>query len=1115
MQRSHWRGSSSCLTWSAVVLAAALGTSDVAEGQRSGRGPFGGRRFSDPGAFLPALLDAEFVKQLDLSKEQWAKIEEIRSQFGPLFRPGVSDEERRKGMKELDEEAVAILNDEQKKIWEKRKSAVLAQAKEEPQDGGRQAPADAQPSADDKKTKTNAEPRKIIRTESPPAHGGAETVASFSAPEGESSSSTPNGPRLSFNFQAAPWTQVLELFAKTADLTLDLTSTPPGTFTYRDTRSYTPTEALDVLNGYLLPRGYILVRRDRFLVCLSVADGIPPNLAPQIGVDELPLRGKNELVSLIIPVRGLQADQVIDEVRQLLGPQGRASALKNTNSIVVTDVGSHVRRIHALLTEESAIDNRDTAVKAIPLKYVTASEAERMVRRLFGLNPSSTSAAGPAATPQQPQFGGPQGGPWGWRGFRRDRGDREGDPDQQQQPPVAPPVAAQQPVAGASQFANKIHVAADNRTNHLLVTASASLIRVVEEAVQAIDTDVDAAGNPVRRVDEQLSLKIYTVPSGDIANIANTINTIIPGVVLGQDAKLGKLHVQATAAEHKDVAQLIEQLGGEGSSSVAVIHLQKMEPVPLANTLNNLYSKEGARAPMVEADPLGRRLLVRGTPDQILQVRTILAGLGEGDGADRGRGDRGTVRSLTLGGRDPDEFLPLLKDAWSATRRNPIRISVPSRPKPIRDRSVPGAERRRTDANDPLGDAPSKEAGLIRPARFASKTTDAEQKESSEDEQAADDEETTSSAETPPVSMQVVGDQLIITSDDPTALDRMEELYERLSAAVPARTKWHVFYLRSADATDAAQMIERLMPASNVAATTRTGDGLLGTVAGGISNIGRGIMNMSGLNQTLSGSQMLRVVTDVRANALFVTGPSDQVAEVEQILEVLDASELPESLRDRVPRTIPVEFADVEEVADVVETVFKDAMTPDNPIAAAQRGGGFNPLMMLMGGGGQAPNGRRTPSVQLTVGVDRRTNHLIVSCNDSLFQQIETLVKGIDERAMRSRQTVRVVKLDQADPTLVQQTLGTLMPKVTVGATRRSRRPAGAAAPNAPGPLVPGQPVPAAGSSSAPAAGDAMRDAFMQRMFFERARRGEGGGGRPEGERGGEGGGRRFRPGGQ
>ena len=292
-------------------------------------------------------------------------------------------------------------------------------------------------------------------------------------------------------------------------------------------------------------------------------------------------------------------------------------------------------------------------------------------------------------------------------------------------------------------------------------------------------------------------------------------------------------------------------------------------------------------------------------------------------------------------------------------------------------------------------------------------------------------------------------------------------------------------------------------------------------MAGGFRSFGRGLMDVSGLNQTLSGSQQLRIVTDIRSNALFVSGPSDQVNEVEQILEVLDAAELPQSLRDRVPREIAVEYADVEEVAEVVESVFKDAMTPEAPVMPTGGGGGrggrggFNPLAMLMGAA-QGQSGGRQNGVKLTVGIDRRTNHLIVSCNDSLFQQIKTLVEGIDDRAKKSRQTVRVIKLDQADPTLVQQTLGSLMPKVTVGATQRSRRtapPNAGATPGAPGTSTPNSNQPNNDASDVPGGDAAMREIFRQRM--QAGQFGGGGNGGRFGGGGGRRGGGRSRSQGQ
>jgi len=67
-------------------------------------------------------------------------------------------------------------------------------------------------------------------------------------------------------------------------LTLDLTDTPPGYFSYFDSRSQTPAEAIDLLNGYLLPRGFVLLRRDQFLVTLKPDNNMLAKLIPTIEV---------------------------------------------------------------------------------------------------------------------------------------------------------------------------------------------------------------------------------------------------------------------------------------------------------------------------------------------------------------------------------------------------------------------------------------------------------------------------------------------------------------------------------------------------------------------------------------------------------------------------------------------------------------------------------------------------------------------------------------------------------------------------------------------------------------------------------------------------------------
>ena len=177
-------------------------------------------------------------------------------------------------------------------------------------------------------------------------------------------------------------------------------------------------------------------------------------------------------------------------------------------------------------------------------------------------------------------------------------------------------------------------------------------------------------------------------------------------------------------------------------------------------------------------------------------------------------------------------------------------------------------------------------------------------------------------------------------------------------------------------------------------------------------------------------------------------------------------------------------------------------MTPDPQAQQGGNGQRFNPLAMLMGGGQGGSGGRKDPGVQLSIGVDRRTSHLIVACNESLFRQIESLVKSIDERARDARQTVRVMHLETADPTLVSSTLTSLIPKVTITATRggANRRNQGGEQPGA------------GGGAQPP---DAVRDPqLIQRMQQGQEGRnrggGTGGGGqRPNFGNGGGGGGQR------
>ena len=142
--------------------------------------------------------------------------------------------------------------------------------------------------------------------------------------------------RLKFSFRFQPWADVLEWFAEQSNLSLVLDAPPPGTFNYTDTREYTVPEAIDLINGVLLTKGYTLIRRDRMLMVLNVGDGLPADLIPRVEVDELDERGRFELVSVVFPLEGRDAAEVETEIKPLLGPHGKTAVLPKTRQLLVT-----------------------------------------------------------------------------------------------------------------------------------------------------------------------------------------------------------------------------------------------------------------------------------------------------------------------------------------------------------------------------------------------------------------------------------------------------------------------------------------------------------------------------------------------------------------------------------------------------------------------------------------------------------------------------------------------------------------------------------------------------------------------------------------------------------
>lgn len=824
------------------------------------------------------------------------------------------------------------------------------------------------------------------------------TLAETSPAVAESPENTPakvkSQATLQFSFRDAAWERVFGWLAEKANLTLDLTDLPPGTFNYQDGREHTIAEAMDAINGYLLPRGYVTLRRNQFLVVLKTDNPILPNLIPTVPATDLDDYGNNELLRILVPVNGFKPSEVAEQIQQFLGTFGKASPVDASNAVLLQGFGKSLRIAEAILSSAQAPATDDALTfRSFPLKHISAADAERQIQKLFGLGTSPFAAS---LARRESYF------------QRRQDGDDENRDEQRSAP--APLM---------QHLAMNMKVSSLARTNSLLVAATPSAIKLVEGILLSIDVRPEE-GEAEFLDDSTPILKVYTVTEADEDDVAETINAILPGVVLNEDGRHDSVHVYATAREHKEVEQLIKMIdqGGAGGG-VEVISLYRTDPYQMSELLSSLFENEDRDdRPVITPELRSRSLVVRATSSQMAEIKKTLSAYGETNSfRDEIAGSNtkaSRFRKITVPNGRAEWIARAVKEVLSEDEQfeNPIRVVVPGEvsKSPIeRTSSGDSIRTKRVPLSDDSREIPISEPGAIRTAEIKDITVATATEAACDGEQPAE----SPTPQRPRVTIEVRDGELFMYSNDGQALDEIEETIRELVRQMPNRTNWTVFYLRAATASETATQLAQLLRDETD------------------PYIGVGLP--TGRESSLPiGVQTVRLIPDSRTNAIFISGPESKILEAERFLELLDTNELPQSLRDRLPRTIPVEHADVNEVATMVRELYKDYLEDPNARRREEdrRRDDDRRTRVNVERQGDRP---QDVGIRLTLTVDTRTSELIVSCNETLFEQIQELVKTRDAAALATKPQVQILTLDPQATQSIAESLNALSTKISVG----------------------------------------------------------------------------------
>ena len=285
-----------------------------------------------------------------------------------------------------------------------------------------------------------------------------------------------NFDELSLNFRNAPLEMVLNYLSDAAGFIIVMDTQVRGNVSVISSHPMTRNEAVDLLNAVLNKNGYAAIRDGRTLTILDKNDAKTRNIPVKTSNNPDSIPNNAEIVTQIIPIRFVEARQLVTDLSSFVSPQATIVANEAGNSIVVTDTQSNIRHLTEIIKAIDSSAEGETEIRVFHLTHASPTDVASELGQIF---PTSGTSGGQVQTPFR--FGGGGGGTGG------------GGPGQF----IARMMAAN---AGGStggsqnsriQKQTQVVAVADPRTSSVVVTASKDLMQEIAGMMEQLDVPSD------------------------------------------------------------------------------------------------------------------------------------------------------------------------------------------------------------------------------------------------------------------------------------------------------------------------------------------------------------------------------------------------------------------------------------------------------------------------------------------------------------------------------------------------------------------------------------------------------------------------------------------------
>lgn len=279
---------------------------------------------------------------------------------------------------------------------------------------------------------------------------------------------------VSLRFSRASLDQVLRYISNITGYTIVKDSDVSGDITILSEQNVSVEDALAALNSALAAKGYTSILIGNVLKIVSLDGAKQSEVKVQVGSDPDKIKAGDEVITQVIPLSYSDAAELKRDLASLMPKRGDLSANARSNTLIVTDIASNVRRFAEIIKQLDMPQASVTQIRVFTLMNADAQTLANTLNELFKSDTYTTTGTGAASGPGGffRQFMGPGG-----------RGGSTGNTDASG---TSQPTAAEAAMARARAT---VKISIDTRTNSIIVSAPAADMEVLDKLIYQLDKD--------------------------------------------------------------------------------------------------------------------------------------------------------------------------------------------------------------------------------------------------------------------------------------------------------------------------------------------------------------------------------------------------------------------------------------------------------------------------------------------------------------------------------------------------------------------------------------------------------------------------------------------------